>query len=261
MIGKLLNKPVVVTARGSDITLIPNYWLPRKMIVWAAQQADAVITVCQDLKEHIIAFGVTPEKIHALRNGVDLQFFTPKDRQSVRAQLKLDRLTLLSVGHLVELKGHHLVIEAMKKLDDCHLIIAGDGKEMANLKNLANEYGVSERVTFLGAISHEQLVTVYSAVDILVLASSREGWANVLLEAMACGTPVIATKVSGTPEVVTSPKAGLLIERSAEAIVSAVQAMQKAMPSREGTRAYAENYSWNSTVQGILALFNKILGR
>ena len=261
MIGKLLDKPVVVTARGSDITLIPNYWLPRKMIVWAAQQADAIITVCQDLKERVVALGIEPGKIYPLRNGVDLQFFAPKDRETVRAQLRLDRFTLLSVGHLVELKGHHLVIEAMKGLDDCHLIIAGDGKEMANLKKLANEYRVSDRVTFLGAISHEQLVTVYSAVDILVLASSREGWANVLLEAMACGTPVIATKVSGTPEVVTSPKAGLLIERSSEAIVFAVRSMQKSMPLCEEIRSYAENYSWDSTVQGIFALFNKILGR
>lgn len=260
MLGKLLKKPVVVTARGSDITLIPNFYLSRKMIIWAAHQAAAIITVCQDLKDKIVDFGISPAKIHAFRNGVDLQFFAPADRQKVCAQLKLDRPALVSVGHLVELKGHHLVIEAMQTLQDYQLLIAGDDKEMPRLKKLANDLGVADRVTFLGAISHEQLVTVYSAADILVLASSREGWANVLLEAMACGTPVIATQVSGTPEVVTSPKAGLLIERSAQAIVTAVRAMQKQMPQRQETRAYAENYSWDATVRGITALFKEILG-
>ncbi|WP_394752003.1 glycosyltransferase family 4 protein [Crenothrix sp.] len=259
ILGKLLKKPVVVTARGSDITLIPSFYWPRKMIVWAAQQATAIITVCQDLKDKIVEFGISPAKIHALRNGVDLQFFMPEDRQQARAQLKLDRPTLLSVGHLVELKGHHLIIEAMQSLPDYQLLIAGDGEEMLNLKKLANSFGVGGRVTFLGAISHKQLVTVYSAADILVLASSREGWANVLLEAMACGTPVIATKVSGTPEVVASPKAGILVERSAPAIVTAVRAMQKQMPLRQDTRAYTENYSWDATVHRISELFKNIV--
>jgi glycosyltransferase involved in cell wall biosynthesis len=186
----------------------------------------------------------------------------PGDRLQAQTNLKLSGPTLLLVGNLVELKGHHLVIEAMKELPDYQLLIAGDGVEMQPLKKLANDLVVAERVTFLGAISHQALVEVYNAADILVLASSREGWPNVLLEAMACGTPVIATQVSGTPEIVTSANAGVLIEeRSAQAIVTAVRAMQKHMPLRQDTRLYAENYSWDATVQGIAGLFKAIVGR
>jgi glycosyltransferase involved in cell wall biosynthesis len=262
MLGKLLKKPVVITARGSDINVIPDFYWPRKMIVWAAQQTTAVITVCQALKAKIIDFGVAADKIHVFRNGVDLAFFMPGDRLQAQTNLKLSGPTLLLVGNLVELKGHHLVIEAMKELPDYQLLIAGDGVEMQPLKKLANDLVVAERVTFLGAISHQALVEVYNAADILVLASSREGWPNVLLEAMACGTPVIATQVSGTPEIVTSANAGVLIEeRSAQAIVTAVRAMQKHMPLRQDTRLYAENYSWDATVQGIAGLFKAIVGR
>lgn len=262
MLGKMLKKPVVITARGSDINVISHFYMPRKMIIWAACQATAVISVCQALKDKTVDFGIKPEKIHVFRNGVDLRFFAPENRQQAQEKLKINRPTLLSVGHLVELKGHHLVIEALQALHDYQLLIAGDGEEMFRLKKLANDLGVAERVIFLGAISHQQLVTVYSAVDILILASSREGWPNVLLESMACGTPVIATRVSGIPEIVRSPSAGLLIEeRSVRALVNAVRTLQQNMPQRQDTRRYAENYSWDATVRSIEMLFKTILGR
>lgn len=259
MLGKLLNKPVVITARGTDINLIPNFYWPRKMIIWAAKRAASLITVCQALKDELIVLGIDPAKIHALRNGVDLEFFFPEERVQARQKLKLNRPTILSVGHLIERKGHHLVIEAMLDLPEYELLIAGDGEEMPRLKKLANDLNVSDRVTFLGAVSHNQLVTIYSAVELLVLASSREGWANVLLEAMACGTPVIATNVWGTAEVVTAPEAGMLIEeRSAQAIANAVKVMEKNMSSRKETREYAEKFSWDETVHRLYDLFEKI---
>lgn len=258
MLGKMLNKPVMITARGTDINLIPQYFLPRKMIVWAAQSAASIITVCQALKDELINIGIDPTKIHALRNGVDLNFFFPENRALAKQKLKLKRPSIVSVGHLIERKGHHFVIGAMPDLPEYELLIAGDGEEMASLKKLAEDLNVSDRVTFLGAVSHDQLVTVYSAADILVLASSREGWANVLLEAMACGTPAIATNVWGTAEVITGPSAGMLIEgRSAQAIVNAVGILKNNMPSREDTRKYAEDFSWDETVSRLYNLFKE----
>lgn len=260
ILGKMLNKPVVITARGTDINLIPNFYWPRKMIVWAAKRATSIITVCQALKDELIVLGIDPAKIHALRNGVDLEFFYPEERVLAKQKLKINRSTILSVGHLIERKGHHLVIEAMSELPEYELLIAGDGEEMPRLKKLANDLNVSDRVTFLGAVPHNQLATIYSAADILVLASSREGWANVLLEAMACGTPVIATNVWGTVEVVAAPAAGMLIEeRSAQAIVNAVKGMEKNMPSRKETREYAERFSWDETARRLYELFGKII--
>ncbi|MEE9355066.1 MAG: glycosyltransferase family 4 protein [Methylococcaceae bacterium] len=260
IIGKVLNKPVVITARGTDINLIPQYLLPRKMITWAARQSRGVITVCEALKIELINLGADGKKIHALRNGVNLNEFYPMDRENMQFKYQITRPTLLSVGHLLERKGHHLVIQAMKDLPDYELLIAGDGEERKRLQKLAVTEQVSDRVRFLGALTPDRLAEVYNAVDILVLASSREGWANVLLESMACGTPVIATNIWGTPEVVTTPDAGLLMsERSATAIVKATKQLLENYPSREKTHHYAENFSWDETVNSISNLFRDIL--
>ncbi|HYE39559.1 MAG TPA: glycosyltransferase, partial [Ramlibacter sp.] len=113
---------------------------------------------------------------------------------------------------------------------------------------------------FLGALAQEVLRDYYGAADALLLASSREGWANVLLESMACGTPVLAPRVWGIPEVVASEEAGLLYgERSSGAIAAAVNALREKPPDRGATRRYAERFSWDDTTQGQLRLFRAIV--
>lgn len=258
---KWLNKPLVITARGTDINLIPKYKKPRQKILQAAQTADAIITVCAALKDAIVELGVDAEKVTVLRNGVDLhKFQLPHDRDALRTQLNLDKPTLLSVGHLIERKGHHLVIEAMQQLPDYQLLVAGSGVEEKSLRDLVGQYGLLDRVTFLGALPQDELIQYYSAVDALILASSREGWANVLLESMACGTPVVATPVWGTPEVVANPVAGVLTEdRSAQAIARAVQRLFAAYPDRNKTREYAEQFNWDATSQGQLEIFQRVI--
>jgi glycosyltransferase involved in cell wall biosynthesis len=111
-------------------------------------------------------------------------------------------------------------------------------------------------------VPQSELKWWYSAADALALCSSREGWANVLLESMACGTPVIATDIWGTPEVVSQPAAGVLMaERSAAGLRGAWQRLMAAYPARGATRAHAENFSWAATTQGQLDLFARITGR
>ena len=252
--------PVVVTARGTDLNLIPKYTVPRRMICRAAAHADGLVTVCQALKDRLVKLGTAPDRIVVLRNGVDLQVFNPMDREKARARLGLTRRTLGSVGWLVERKGHHHAIRALRALPDTDLLIVGEGPERTSLERLAAKEGVSERVRFLGRIEQKSLPEIYNAIDALVLASSREGWANVLLESMACGTPVIASAVWGTPEVVAAPEAGVLMRTLDEkGVIEGVKRLFMELPDRAATRRYAEGFSWDATTQGQLALFRQIL--
>ena len=260
MLGRHFQRPVVITARGTDINLIARDALPRRMILWAARQAAGVITVCEALKDGIVELGVTESHVTALRNGVDLAAFSPRDRKAARRKLGLTRRTLLSVGGLIERKGHHIIIQALRDLPDTELLIAGDGPERGALERLAAQLSLSERVRLLGNVAHDDLAELYAAADASILASSREGWANVLLESMACGTPVVATAVWGTPEVVADRAAGVLMrERSPRALVEAVDRLFADRPSAEETRAYAERFSWDETTEGQRDLFGRIL--
>lgn len=259
-LGKALNKPVVVTARGTDINLIPQYLVPRRLIQRAAREAQGIITVSQSLKDAMVALGVRQERVIVLRNGVDLNLFCERDRQEARRRLGLKGRTLLSVGLLIERKGHNFVIEALARLTDCTLLIAGEGPERPALERLSATRGVGDRVKFLGSVPHDQLAGIYSAADALVLASSREGWPNVLLEAMACGTPVVATNIWGNPEVVAEAAAGVLMrERSTLGVEEAVHKLFAALPRRSDTRAYAERFSWQATSDGQRNIFDRIV--
>lgn len=261
LLGCALGKPVVITARGTDINLIPRHALPRRMIRWAGSQAAGMIAVSEALRRAMIAIGLPAHRIRTLRNGVDLAMFQPTLRDETRRALELKGPTLLSVGHLIERKGHDRVIGALPKLPGYSLLIAGDGPERTALEALAQAQGVSDRVRFLGALPHDALAKIYSSVDALVLASSREGWPNVLLEAMACGTPVVASNVWGAPELVCDPAAGvLMLALTAQGVVDGVNALFAALPARDATRRFAERYSWDDTTAGQIQLFEEVLG-
>lgn len=261
-LARRLDVPCVITARGSDINLIADYPLPRRRILAAARDAAGIVTVSAALRERLVELGAPAERIVVLRNGVDPELFFPLDREQARAATGIDKPTLLSVGNLVELKGHHLVIEALTRLPRHDLVIVGDGPERAALERHAREHDVAERVRFTGSIDQARLREFYSAADLLVLASSREGMANVLLESLACGTPVVAVAVGGNPEVVAAPEAGLLVdERSPGAIAGAVEALSIARPALERTLAYARRFSWEATTAGQVELFRTILSK
>ncbi len=248
--------PIVLTARGTDVSLIPDYPAPRKQIMWSVAHADAVITVAEALRTRLTDLGAPPEKIHTLRNGVDLELFRPHDQSAVRAELGVEGPVLASVGHLIERKGHHLVIDALARIPDATLLIVGEGPWRGRLGQRADRAGVAARVRFLGGVAHETLPRIYSAADALVLASSREGWPNVLLEAMACGTPCVATDVWGNTEVVSAPAAGrLAAERSAASLADAVTELLAAPPDRAGARRHAEAHSWDATADGMFDVF------
>jgi teichuronic acid biosynthesis glycosyltransferase TuaC len=262
-LGRRFGLPVVMTARGTDVNLIPRYKVPRRLIEGALRGASALIAVSGALKDVLVELGAPDEKVTVLRNGVETDLFRPpKDRAAVRTALGLKGPALISVGGLIERKGHHRTIEAMRQLPDFELIILGEGPERQRLEGLIGEYGLTDRVRLLGPRPHRELPALYGAADASVLASSREGWANVLLESMACGTPVVAANIWGNPEVVRAPAGGVIYEpNTPDGIVAGVRRLFADLPDRAATRAYAEPFSWDETTAGQLALFRRIVGR
>jgi teichuronic acid biosynthesis glycosyltransferase TuaC len=248
MLGEHFGRPVVFSLLGDDVITYPKFLIPRRLLLWAVDHAGGITSVCEALKQQLVEWGAPRDRVRVVLHGVDLDLFEPVDREEVRQRLGLTGTVLLSVGHATPRKGHHLAIEALRELRDVTLLIAGDGWYEETLRRLAASLGVEDRVRFLGHVEQADLKDYYSAADALVLASSREGIANVLLEAMACGAPVIATAVWGTPEAVSAPAAGVLMaERTARALVEAARWLFDHYPDRAATRRHAAGFSWERT--------------
>jgi glycosyltransferase involved in cell wall biosynthesis len=256
MLGRTFGLPVTVTARGSDINLIAEHAVPRSLIRRAARQADGVIAVSGALAAKLADLGVERARVTVLRNGVDPELFRPVETFGAEAPRPL----AVSVGNLVPLKGHDLVIAALAEVPDLTLWIVGGGPERGRLEALAQRLGVAPRVRFLGVVPHERMPGVYSVADVLVLASQREGWPNVLLEAMACGTRVVTTKVSDVADLVNTPAAGAWVaERSAASLAEAIRKVLGSPIPRDRTREHALGFTWEETTRGQVRLFREIV--
>jgi glycosyltransferase involved in cell wall biosynthesis len=253
-IGERLRIPVVITARGSDVNVVARHAVPRRLILWAARRAAAIVTVSESLRAELIRLGVPEHRIRTLRNGVDLEKFSPGDQAASRSSLGLSRLTLLSVGRLVGGKGHSLVVEALRALPAWDLVIAGDGPQRAGIEELAAKWGLGGRVRLTGALTHASLIDYYRAADVLVLASASEGMPNVVLEAMACGTPVVASAVGGIPEILAPGIGRIVSERTPAAIAAAIRELEVALPDRIAVRGHAEGFGWGETIESLALL-------
>jgi glycosyltransferase involved in cell wall biosynthesis len=265
MLGALLKKPVVVSARGTDINLFPKFRAIRPMVKQVLKRADAVIAVSQPLKDIMIELGCSPEKITVIRNGVDPVKFSSQPRADARQKLGLpgDRPIVLSIGHLNENKGFQILVEAVALLrrlrPDLMLVIVGDGTYRSNLERQVRRLGLQDRVALVGARASEELATWYSAADLFCLASEREGCPNVLLEAIACGCPVIATRAGGTVEIVESPSLGLLVERTPKAFESAIDQALRRSWARPAIAAHGRSYRWDEVANSILNIYSHVV--
>jgi len=261
MLGARFDKPVLVTGHGTDINILTRHCVPRNLIRRAANRAAAVVTVADALRSRLIEIGVRAEQISVLRNGVDLELFRPPDVLTAWPGSELPGKILLSVGNLIELKGHHLVIEALQQLDGYSLVIVGHGEMKQHLLDLAQQLDLADRVRIADPVPQAQLVAWYSAAAATILASSREGLPGVVLESMACDTPVIATNVGGISEVLATPEAGVLLpDRIPSTIVGGVRQLFAQYPQSGSVRRYAQGFDWGATSVGACALLRQITG-
>lgn len=262
IVGQRLGLPVVVSARGSDVNVKCENPMMRRWMRWAARRTSAMIAVSDALGKRMHEVGLRPPVLEVIPNGVDLEKFRPRDRKESRRLYGISGKVIASVGHLLDDKGHHFAIEALTSLPDAELLIAGDGPRRSHLEQLARKHGVERRVRFAGLVPHEQMPILYSAADVLVLASAREGMPNVVLESLACGTRVVATNVGGIGEVVRGAEAGVLMGgRTTEALLDALRRLDSNPVPVEATRAYAERFGWDNVVQQQVALYRSVLSR
>jgi glycosyltransferase involved in cell wall biosynthesis len=259
-LARSLHLPVAITARGTDLNLISRYAVPRALIRRAALASSLNVAVSDALAQRLRELGADPATTRVIPNGVDLQAFRPSDRGEARRSLGLDdRSWLLTAGQLVPNKGHDAVIRAIALMPGSGLLIAGEGPEAAALRRLAEESGVADRVRLLGRVEPERMRLAYSAADCVVLASWREGMPNVLLESLACGTPVVATRVGGCPEIVRDSVAGRLIDAPDPAtIAAAVNDLLHSRSSPQEVAEYARRFAWGPSIGLQLAEFRRI---
>ncbi len=219
MLGHWLKLPVTITLRGTE-TGHANDPARRPQLMIGLMRATRIFSVSASLKAIAESLGIPGDRIRVVGNGVDLTKFYPVGRDEARRQLALplDAKILISVGGLVERKGFHRVIACLpalcKQFPNLYYLIVGgasaEGNIEAQLRQQTAQLGLQERVRFLGVVPPEQLKISLSAADVFVLATRNEGWANVFLEAMACGLPIVTTQVGGNPEVVCRPDLGTL---------------------------------------------------
>lgn len=260
-LGETLGVPVSIKARGSDI----HYWGGRagigEQVVAAGKAADALLTVSGALKTDMAALGMSSEKIRVHHTGVDLDLFQPVDRVEAKAALGVTGPLLVTAGHLNERKGQRLAVEALGRLPEATLILVGDGPDRTWLEQRIAAPDVTGRVRLLGVRPHDELPALLAAADVMMLPTASEGLANVWVEALACGTPVVTTDVGGAPEVIDRPAAGRLVPREAGAIAAAVTDLLAAPPAQAEVREAASRFSWDANRDALFEHLGGLAGR
>ncbi|HZS72450.1 MAG TPA: glycosyltransferase [Candidatus Acidoferrum sp.] len=265
-IGNALGIPTVVSARGSDIHFHPRFRFVRPQIRKALLGAAGRIAVCDALRDEMVRIAGASLTVRVIGNGVDLQRFFPLGRSEARQSLRIpaNARALLCVASLVPVKGHELLLRAFQRvraaIAESQLYLIGDGPLRSRLEDLAASLGLRDRVRFVGSCPNAHLRTWYSAADVTVLASSREGWPNVVLESLACGTPVVATRVWGTPEILRSPELGLLVEQTPESLAEGLQTALATRWDAAKLICYARQRDWRVVAGELQSYFQELLG-
>jgi glycosyltransferase involved in cell wall biosynthesis len=253
--AKILNKPLVIKVHGSDINIYTRYFFRRKMITYALRKASRVIVVTGDLKKRVAALGIPQEKIEVIPNGIDIGLFQPLDKIECRKKLKLpvEKKIILYTGNLEKVKGVDVLVSAMQNLNkNACLALVGDGKLKNSLKLKVKSLSLENRITFAGVRLHSEIPLWMNACDVFCLPSRNEGCPNVVLEALACGRPVVASMVGGVPEIINSDELGLLVEpKNPKALAEALaNALEKTWDPNRIRQAMAK-YSWDKSAKEI----------
>ena len=262
-VADALGLPFSAKARGADISHFGHNPATAPQLLAAADRAAGLLAVSDSMRGEMAAIGIDPAKIAIHYTGIDGARFSPGDRAAARAAIgQQNAPTILTVGALIARKGQALVIEALPALPAVHYWLAGAGEEEGRYRALAQKLGVESRIHFLGPVAHADLPQLYRAADAVVMPSVSEGLANAWVEALACGTPIVISDAGGAAELVTSPVAGRIVERTPDAIAEAVRAILMNPPSPPDVAASLDGrFDWDRNGRELAAHLRRCAGR
>jgi teichuronic acid biosynthesis glycosyltransferase TuaC len=264
VMAEMLGVPAVVKLHGSDMNVVARWAAPRRRLVWALPRAERVVAVSRPLAESAVALGVSPERIDVVPNGIDRNAFYPRDRDAARRELglPLNAPLVLYLGHLTQEKGAYDLLRAFHaratSLRGARLVMVGDGAGVAACQALAQELEVA--VSFFGAQPHAVMATFLAACDLLCLPSWSEGMPNVVLEALACGRPIVATNVGGIPDVVTEELGALVPPHDPQALGDALVTTLARRHDAARISAGLDRPDWDGSARLLYASLLRALG-
>jgi teichuronic acid biosynthesis glycosyltransferase TuaC len=272
LLGRRFRVPVCVTVRGGDIDLLPRFRMRRYIIGQTLGRATRVFAVSQHLATKAVALGAHRECVHVVANGIDAQRFHFRDMQSARQALGInwDGPLVLCVANMVSEKGHHVLVEAFAHARNeggvaARLVLIGSDQRgnqtyRQQVEQRVRELGLSDRVELLGDRPQDELAHWYGAADVVVLPTFREGCPNVVREALACGAPVVASRVGGVPELVTSGTLGLLVEPGdVDGLAAAISTALRHRWDRAAIAAASAQRTWQSVAEVMVGQLSSVV--
>jgi teichuronic acid biosynthesis glycosyltransferase TuaC len=257
LLSRVFKLPVFVVAMGCDVNDLNRHLGKRRMVTWTFQHCDGAMAVSRALGSSIIALGVDPAKVRVVPNGLDDAFLAQPINEPDADAIPRTEKTVLYCGWLSPEKDPLYLLEAARVLfadrPDVRLKFVGDGVLRPRIEELAAAWNIADRVTLVGEVRHDQIAEHMRQADVLCLPSLREGYPNVLLEALACGLPIVATNVGGVPEIVTDGSRGILVPSGQPDVMA--QALDTALSrrwDRESLRQAVSGRSWHEVAREML---------
>lgn len=269
LLSRIVQRPLAIKILGSDINVYTRGKFRRFLTIWALKRADAIIAVSKDLKRRMIDFGVDGAKISIIPNGVDRVKFKPLRKDEARRILNLpqNKSIILFIGGFTEIKGVDVLVKAFVKLVsrknealDLLLILIGDGRLKIMIADYLSRHCLQDKVKFTGSLPHEEIPSWMGACDVLCLPSRNEGCPNVILEALSCGRPVIASEVGGIPDLVNSEEYGILVPPGDdECLTRGLERVLNRQWNADVLNRHVDGRSWEKCAHEIISALRTVI--